>query len=78
MCVCVSAFINFWMSEPVGMKIRTYIMATEHISAATSQIRPISLCVCIPPIVARQRLGKHVTVATNTRNVRRILGHAVA
>jgi hypothetical protein len=28
---------------------------------------------CIPPVVARQRLGKHVPAATNTRNNRRIV-----
>jgi hypothetical protein len=47
-----------------------YIMATEPISTA---------CVCtyIPPIVARQRLGRHVPVATNTRNNRIIVGGVV-
>jgi hypothetical protein len=53
-----------------------------------SYISPISLCVCmrIPPtfarhqvgknplIVARQRLGKNVPGATNTRNNRRVVG----
>jgi hypothetical protein len=29
---------------------------------------------CTPPIVAKQRLGKHVPAATNTRNNRRIIG----
>jgi hypothetical protein len=34
----------------------------------TSEIPPINLCVCmcIPPIVARQRLSKKATVATDT------------
>jgi hypothetical protein len=29
---------------------------------------------CIPPLIVRQRLGKHVPAATNTRNNRRIVG----
>jgi hypothetical protein len=37
-----------------------------------------SVCLCVPPlIVARQRLGRHVPVATNTRNNSRIPGGAV-
>jgi hypothetical protein len=38
-----------------------HIMAPEPISTAYFKIPPISLCVCICilPIVARQRLGKH-------------------
>jgi hypothetical protein len=32
---------------------------------------------CIPPFVARQRLGKHVPAATNTRNNRRIFGRVI-
>jgi hypothetical protein len=42
----------------------------------TSLIPPVSLCVCmsIPLIVARQRLGKHVPEAMNTHNNRRIVG----
>jgi hypothetical protein len=31
---------------------------------------------CIPHFSVRQRLGKHVSVATNTRNNRRIFGNA--
>jgi hypothetical protein len=30
---------------------------------------------CIPPIIAKQRLGKHVPAATNTRINRKIVGH---
>jgi hypothetical protein len=33
----------------------------------------LSVCMCISPIVARQWLGKHVPVATNTRSSRRIV-----
>jgi hypothetical protein len=70
--VCVSIYvsllINFWMAEPVFVKLGVYIMTPEPISAAYF-INPISLCVymCIPllllrndsvkspPTVARQR-----------------------
>jgi hypothetical protein len=40
---------------------------------------PCCLCVCmsIPPIAAKQRLGKHVPAATNMRNNRRIFGSVV-
>jgi hypothetical protein len=31
-----------------------------------------------PSVVARQRLGKNVTAATNTRNNRRIVGRVVS
>jgi hypothetical protein len=45
-------------------------MAPEAISVAYFTNPSLSLCVCMcaPPIVARQRLGKHVPVATNTPN----------
>jgi hypothetical protein len=33
---------------------------------------------CIPPIVARQRLGKHVPAATNACNNRRIIGRVIS
>jgi hypothetical protein len=42
------------MPEPILMKLGTYIIASEPLSTA------------YPPIVARQRLGKNVTVAKNT------------
>jgi hypothetical protein len=54
-----------------------YVTAPEPISTATSYIPPISLCVsmCIPPIVARHRFGKHVHAATTTGNSERTVGH---
>jgi hypothetical protein len=56
---CVSP-IKFRIRQPVFMKTGMYIMAPEPILTATSQIPPISLCVCmcIPPVVDRQQLGK--------------------
>jgi hypothetical protein len=37
----------------------------------------VCVCICIPPFVARQRLGKQYPAATNTRNIRRIVGRVV-
>jgi hypothetical protein len=60
------------------MKLGIYIIAPEPIS-----IPSISLfvCICIPLIVARQRLGNHVLAATNTRKnikiIRRVIFYAV-
>jgi hypothetical protein len=34
-------------------------------------------CLCIPTIIARQRLGRHIPVAMNTRNNRIIVGGIV-
>jgi hypothetical protein len=50
------------MPEPIFMNLGMYIMSLEPISAAYF-INPSHQSVCI---VARQRLGKNVTVATNT------------
>jgi hypothetical protein len=74
--------------RPKFIKLGMYIMASEPISTAYF-INPsisLSVCVsllslpgkgsvkCIPPLVARQRLGKHVPAATNTHNNRKIVG----
>jgi hypothetical protein len=66
-CLCTHP-INFWMLEPVFMKLGMYILAPESISTAYL-INPShqSLCLFVyTPIVARQRLGKNFTPATNT------------
>jgi hypothetical protein len=77
------------LPEPLFMKLGTYIMAPEPISAAyfiNPSRQSVSVYVsllslldkgyvkCIPPFSARQRHGKHVPAARNTRNNRRILG----
>jgi hypothetical protein len=62
--------IHFAVSppEPIFPKFGMYIMTLE----------PISTAYFInPPIVARQRLGKHVPAATNTQNNRRTVGCVV-
>jgi hypothetical protein len=59
---------NFWMPERIFMKLGMYIMAPEHISMAyfiNLSHRSVYLYV-YPSVVARQRLGKNVTPATNT------------
>jgi hypothetical protein len=56
------------MPEPIFMKLGMFIMAPEPISTAYF-INPSHQSVCLyvyPVIVARQRLGKKVTAATNT------------
>jgi hypothetical protein len=50
------------MPEPIFMKLGMYIMAPEPISKApfmNPSHQPVSICAS-PPIVARQRIGKHV------------------
>jgi hypothetical protein len=51
--------INFWTAEPIFMKLCTYITTPDPISTAYF-INPShqSICMCIPPTIARQRLGK--------------------
>jgi hypothetical protein len=56
------------MLEPIFMKLGMYIMTPEPIAKAYI-INPShqSLCVYVyPSILARQRLGKNITAATNT------------
>jgi hypothetical protein len=55
-----------------------YIMTPEPISTAYF-INPSHprVSVCVPSIVARQRLGKHVSVETTTRNNRRIVERVI-
>jgi hypothetical protein len=57
------------------MELGMYIMAPEPVLTA-----PVpSVCASTyPPIVARQRLGKHVPAAKNTRNNGRIVGRVVS
>jgi hypothetical protein len=72
--VSLKSPINFGMPEPVYMKLYTYITTPEPIWTAYF-INPShqSVCLCIL-IVARQRLGKHVSAATNTRSSTRNIG----
>jgi hypothetical protein len=61
------------------MKLGMCVMAPEPIPTAYF-IKPSHQCVCLcvyPLIVARQRLGKHVPAAKNTRNNRIIVGGVV-
>jgi hypothetical protein len=50
------------------MNLGSYIMVLSPSQRLNSQIPPISLCVCmcIPPIIAWQRLSKNVTAAMIT------------
>jgi hypothetical protein len=56
------------MPEPVFMQLGVYIMAPELISTAyfiNTSYQSVYLFV-YSPVVARQRLGKNITSATNT------------
>jgi hypothetical protein len=62
-CLCVFPSINFWMPEPIFMKIGMYIVTPDIISTEyfiNPSHQSVSICV-YPPSVARQRLGKNVT-----------------
>jgi hypothetical protein len=66
-CLCIPS-INFRMPEPIFMKLDMYIVAPEPISMVYF-INPSHQPVCLyvyPHIIARQRLDKNVTTATNT------------
>jgi hypothetical protein len=57
------------MAESIFMKLGMYIMAPVPISTAYF-INPSHQFVCLyvyPTLIARQRLGKSVTAATNTQ-----------
>jgi hypothetical protein len=61
------------MLEPNFMKLGMYIMTSEPISVAYfTNSSHQSACNCIPPVVARQRLGKHVPASMNICNNKRI------
>jgi hypothetical protein len=87
--VCESLPINFWMSEPIFMKLGMYNMTIEPISTTyfthpSHQSGSVLVSLIwslgkdsvwdIPPFIVRQRLGKHVIAAMNIRNNTRIVG----
>jgi hypothetical protein len=70
---CVSSF-NFWISEPIFIKLGTYITAPEPIWAAYLKYASQKfsrLCV----YVATLWLCKNVTAAANTHTNRKYVGH---
>jgi hypothetical protein len=59
LCVCESLPINFWMPEPVFIKLGMYIMAPEPISTAYFlNSSHQSVCLYVYPVVARQRKAR--------------------
>jgi hypothetical protein len=88
--VCESPLITFEsLNQSSCMNLGKYIMAPEPNSTAyfiNPSPQSVSVCVsllsllgngsvkCIPPFIARQRLGKHFPAARNTRSNRRIVG----
>jgi hypothetical protein len=57
--------IQFWMPETF-MKHDMYIMAPQLVSTAYFSL---CACTCIIPMVARQRLGKHVPATTDNTTI---------
>jgi hypothetical protein len=69
LCLCESPPINFWIPEPIFMKLGTCIKVAEPISVAYF-LSPSHQSVCLyvyAPIVAKQQLGTNVTIATNVQ-----------
>jgi hypothetical protein len=67
----VYPLINFSMPHQIFMNLGMYIMASG-LNWTTYFINPShSPCIymCIPLMIARQWLGKHVSAATNTRKM---------
>jgi hypothetical protein len=55
-----------------------YIMTPEQIFNGLGLLHKFLSLVCVSPrVVPRQRLGRHVPVATNTRNNREIFGGVI-
>jgi hypothetical protein len=81
-CLCIPP-VNFWMPEPIFMKLGTYVYVTALNPVSTAWLKnPSHQSVCLyvyplivarqrlgknHPIVARQRLGSNVIAVTNTR-----------
>jgi hypothetical protein len=59
--------INFLTPQSIFIKHGMYIMTLEP-NSLTYFINPShhTVSVCVPPVIARQRLGKNVSAATNT------------
>jgi hypothetical protein len=58
-CVSVNPLLLTWIPGPVFTKLGMHIMLPEPIwTAYYINASRQSVCMCIPPIVARQRLGK--------------------
>jgi hypothetical protein len=80
-CLCVSVCLCIPPStfECLKQTFWNFVCISLHLSTLNSGLHksPTSICVsvCVSlPIVARQRLGKHVPAAKNTCNSRRIVG----
>jgi hypothetical protein len=58
--------INFWIYEPIFMKLGIYIMAPEPNGVLHKSLPSFCASVRVSFIVAMQRLGKNVTAAMNT------------
>jgi hypothetical protein len=72
-CVCFPPPINFWMAEPIFMKLGMYNMASELISTAYF-INPFhhSVCLCEYPNVVRQRPVKNTPIVPEQRHCKNV------
>jgi hypothetical protein len=81
LAVYVSVYppLNFWIHEPIFMKLGMCITASEsNLTAYVINSCHQSVCLYLyPPVVARYPLCKHVPASTNTRNSKRIAGLVV-
>jgi hypothetical protein len=77
-CLCIS-HINFWMPEPISMKLRMYIIAPESISDAYFLNPSTSLCVymCIPSPILMLDNGSINTLLRQQRIVGGVVFSAV-
>jgi hypothetical protein len=82
LAVCMSVYPpNLLSNDWASQSSWNMACVSWHLSPypwCTSLIPPVSLCLYVyPSIVARQRVGKFVPAAKNTRNNRRIVGRVV-
>jgi hypothetical protein len=74
-CLCLRIpHINFWRPESILMKLVGNWANLKGVLHKCPLSTSLCVCICISPLVARQRLGKHVPTAANTLNNRRTLG----
>lgn len=65
LCLCIPS-IDFLNAYLMFRKLRIYAMAPERISKVINSSYQ-SATVCLSPIIARQRFGRRIPAATNTR-----------
>jgi hypothetical protein len=75
MCVCVFPQSNF---DYLNRILLNLVRISWHLSLSQRRTSLSSICeTLLYSIIARQRFGKNVSAATNTRNNRRNVGRSV-